>query len=139
MRGQFSPWLRLWRCGDQAGDRVGKTQQHRVVVGDEDIAHAVGARAGGEQRKAAPEERMGGIGDLDFRRIVSRRVVDRGIKVFNRSIGSTIRPYWPKFKLSPAFADNSKLGFKRVSWKEITSVRPQLERPRAAVVHRCWR
>ena len=44
-----------------------------------------------------------------------------------------------KVQAPPAFADNSKLGFKRVSWKEITSVRPQLERPRVAVVHRCWR
>jgi hypothetical protein len=40
-----------------------------------------------------------------------------------------------KVQAPPAFADNAKLGFKRVSWKEITSVRPQLERPRAAVVH----
>jgi hypothetical protein len=54
------------------------------VGGDEERAHAVGALAGREQRKAAPEERMGGIGDLDFRRIVYRWVVDRGIKVFNR-------------------------------------------------------
>src|SRR5215831_17585380 len=87
----YCSWLRLWRCGDQAGDRVGQTQQHRVVVGDEDIAHAVGARAGGEQRKAAPEERMGGIGDLDFRRVVHRWVIDRGIKIFDRSTKS-IKP-----------------------------------------------
>jgi hypothetical protein len=65
---------------------VGKTQHHRVAICHEDIAHAVGARAGREQRKAAPEERMGGIGDLDFRRIVYRWVVDRGIKVCARSI-----------------------------------------------------
>ena len=63
---------------------MGKTEDHGVAVGDEDIAHAVGARAGREQRKAAPEERMGGIGDLDFRRVVYRWVVDRGIKMFDR-------------------------------------------------------
>jgi hypothetical protein len=68
---------------------VGKTEDHGVAVGDEDIAHAVGARAGREQRKAAPEERMGGIGDLDFRRVVYRWVVDRGIKMFDRSTIST--------------------------------------------------
>ena len=65
---------------------MGQTQHHRVAVGNEDIAHAVGARAGREQRKAAPEERMGGIGDLNFRRVVYRWVVDRGIKMFDRSI-----------------------------------------------------
>jgi hypothetical protein len=73
---------------------LGKTQNHRVAVCNEDIAHAVGARAGREQRKAAPEERMGGIGDLDFRRVVYRWVVDRGIKVFDRSTISTIRLYY---------------------------------------------
>jgi len=29
---------------------------------------------------------MGGIGDLNFRRVVYRWVVDRGIKMFDRSI-----------------------------------------------------
>ena len=71
--------LVVWR---QTG---GKTEDHGVAVGDEDITHAVGARAGREQRKAAPEERMGGIGDLDFRRVVYWWVVDRGIKIFDRS------------------------------------------------------
>jgi hypothetical protein len=54
----------------------------------------MGARAGGEQRKVAPEERMGGIGDLDFRRIVCRWVVERGIKVFGRSTKSIKRRSW---------------------------------------------
>ena len=71
---------------------MGQTQHHRVAVGNEDIAHAVGARAGREQRKAAPEERMGGIGDLDFRRVVYWWVVDRGIKIFDRSIISITTP-----------------------------------------------
>src|SRR5215470_9606556 len=74
-----------------------------------------------------------------LRRFGSDRSMRSQSTLPNASIGSTIRPYWPQCKLPPAFADNSKLGFKRASWKEITSVRPQLERPRAAVVHRCWR
>src|SRR4029453_1420120 len=94
MRGEFSPWRRLWRCGAQTGSGVGKTQHHGVAVGHEDIAYAVGARAGREQCKAAPEERMGGIGDLDFRRVVYRWVVDRGIKMFDRLTTWTIRGCW---------------------------------------------
>src|SRR5215471_9660316 len=92
MRGEFSPWHRLWRCGAQTGSGVGQTQHHGVAVGHEDIAYAVGARAGREQCKAAPEERMGGIDDLDFRPIVYRWVVDRGIKMFNRSSWRYRRP-----------------------------------------------
>jgi hypothetical protein len=65
---------------------LGETEGHGVAVGDEDIADAMGARAGREQRKTAPEKRMGGIGDLDFHRVVERWVVDRGIKVFDRLI-----------------------------------------------------
>jgi len=33
---------------------------------------------------------MAGVGDLDFCQVVDRRVVERGIKVFGRSIISTI-------------------------------------------------
>jgi len=32
---------------------------------------------------------MAGIGDLDFRRVIYRWVVDRGIKMFDRSTLST--------------------------------------------------
>ena len=71
---------------------MGKTQPHRVAVGNEDIAYAVAARAGREQCKAAPEERMGGIGDLDFRRVVYRWVIDRGMKMFDRAIISITTP-----------------------------------------------
>src|SRR5205823_8463910 len=106
-------WLRLWRCGDQTGGRVGQTQHHRVAVGDEDIAHAVGARTGREQCKAAPEERMGGIGDLDFRRVVYRWVVDRGIKVFDRSIGSIKKPSWKRLTPAHTSLDPSGSGSKR--------------------------
>jgi hypothetical protein len=36
---------------------------------------------------------MAGVGDFDFRQVVYRWVVDRGIKVFGRSTTSTIRLY----------------------------------------------
>ena len=72
---------------------LGNPQDHGVTGGDKEIAHAVGARAGREQRKAAPEERMGGIGDLDFRRVVERWVIDRGIKVFDRSMKSRMHGF----------------------------------------------
>ena len=85
MRGQFSQRLGLWRWHDQTGGRFGNPQYHGVAVGDEEIAHTGEARAGGEQRKAAPIQRMAGVGDLDFRRVVYRWVVDRGIKVCGRS------------------------------------------------------
>jgi hypothetical protein len=84
MRGKFSQQLGLWRWRDQTGGCLGNPQHHGVAVGDEEIAHTVGARAGREQRKAAPEERMGGIGALDFRRVGYRWGVDRGIKMFDR-------------------------------------------------------
>jgi hypothetical protein len=78
--------LGLWRWCDQVGGRLGNPQHHGGAVGDEEIAHIVRARAGGEQRKAAPVKRMAGVGDLDFRQVVYWWVVDRGIKVFGRSI-----------------------------------------------------
>jgi hypothetical protein len=85
MRGQLSPRLGLWRWHDQTGGRLGNPQPHGVAVDDEEIAHTVGAWAGGEQRQAAPGQRMAGVGDLDFRQVVYWWVVDRGIKVFGRS------------------------------------------------------
>src|SRR5438128_6411281 len=85
MQGQLRPRGRLGRWRDDIRGGLGNPQDHGVTVGDKEIAHAVGARAGREQRKAAPEERMGGIGDLDFRRVVYRWVVERGMKVCARS------------------------------------------------------
>src|SRR5712691_1720296 len=85
MRGKFRQRWGLWRWRDQTGGRLGNPQHHGVAVGDEDIAHTVRARAGGEQRKAAPVQRMAGVGDLDFRQVVSWWVVDRGMQVFGRS------------------------------------------------------
>jgi hypothetical protein len=89
MRGKLSQGWGRWRWRDQAGGRMGKTPPHGVAGGDEDIAHAVGARAGREQHDTATAERMAGVCDLDCRRIVYRWVVDRGIKVFDRLIVST--------------------------------------------------
>jgi len=70
MRGKFSQRLGRGRWHDQTGGRLGNPQHHGVAVGDEEIAHTVGARAGGEQRKAAPVQRMAGVGDLDFHQVV---------------------------------------------------------------------
>jgi hypothetical protein len=70
MRGQFSGWPHLWRWREQIGGGLGNAQHHRVAVGHEEIAHTVGARTCGEQDKAVPEERMSGIGDFDFGRVV---------------------------------------------------------------------
>jgi hypothetical protein len=91
MRGKFSQRLGLWRH-DQTGRRLRNPQHHGVAVGHEEIAHTVSARAGGEQCKAAPIQRMAGVGDLDFRRVIYRWVVERGIKVYGRSIILTTTP-----------------------------------------------
>lgn len=85
MQGQLRQRVGRWRWYDQIGGCLGNPQHHGVAVGDEDVARTVGARAGREQRKAAPEERVARVGDCDFRQIVSRWVVDRGMKVFGRS------------------------------------------------------
>jgi len=69
---------------------LGKTQNHGVAVGDKEIAHTVRTRTGREQCKAAPEEGMGGIGDLDFRRVVYQWVVERDIKMYGRLTRSRI-------------------------------------------------
>ena len=91
MRGKLSHRLGLWRWHDQTGGRLGNPQHHGVAIGDEDRAHTMGARAGGEQGKAAPVQRMAGVGDLDFRQVVYWWVVDRGMKVFGRLITSIIQ------------------------------------------------
>ena len=93
MQGKFRHQGRLGRWRDDIRGSLGNPQDHGVTVANEEIAHAVGARAGREQRKAAPEEWMGGIGDLDFRRVVDRWVIDRGIKMFDRLMRSTT-PGW---------------------------------------------
>ena len=79
------------------GGRLRNPQDHGVTVGDKAIAHTVRARARREQRKAATEERMAGVGDLDFCPVVERWVVDRGIKMFSRSTQSIKRRSWKKW------------------------------------------
>jgi hypothetical protein len=92
---------------------LGNPQDHGVTVANEEIAHAVGARAGREQRKATPEEWMGGIGDLDFRRVVYRWVIDRGIKMFDRLTASIKRPSWKRYTQVHTSLDLSRHGSKR--------------------------
>jgi hypothetical protein len=86
MRGKFRHGGRLGRWRDQIRGGLGHPQDHGVTVGDKDIAHAVRARARREQHKTTAEERMAGVGDLDFCQVVCRWVVDRGIKMFGRLI-----------------------------------------------------
>src|SRR5712691_7448686 len=90
MGGEFSWGGRLGRWGGRTRGGLGNPQDHGVAVGDKDIAHAVRARTRREQYKTATEERMAGVGDLDFCQVVDRWVVDRGIKVFGRSTTSTM-------------------------------------------------
>ena len=84
MRGKFREGGRLVRWRDQIRGGLGNSQDHGVAVGDKDIAHAVRARTSRERYKTATEERMAGVGDLDFCQVVDRWVVERGIKVFGR-------------------------------------------------------
>ena len=66
MRGKFREGGRLGRWRDPIRGGLGNPQDHGVVVGDKEIAHAVSARTRREQDKTATEERMAGVGDLDF-------------------------------------------------------------------------
>ena len=90
MRGKFSERLGLWRWRDQTGGRLGNPQHHGVAVGDEDIAHTVGARASRDQRKTTPEEWMPRVCDFHFSQVVYQWVVDRGMKLFDPSTTSTM-------------------------------------------------
>src|SRR6266566_6515336 len=95
MRGKFSQRLGLWRWHDQTGGRLGNPQHHGVAVGDEDIAHTVGARASRDQRKTTPEEWMTGVCDFNFSQVVYQWVVDRGMKLFDPSTKSATTGSWP--------------------------------------------
>src|SRR5881397_3627406 len=97
MRGKLSQRVGLWRWRDQIGGRLGNPQDHGLTVSDKAIAHTVRARARREQRKAATEERMAGVGDLDFCPVVERWVVDRGIKMFSRSTQSIKQHSWKRW------------------------------------------
>ncbi len=90
MRGKFSQQLGLWRWRDQTGGCLGNPQHHGVAVGDEEIAHTVGARARRDQRKTTPEEWMTGVCDFNFSQVVYQWVVDRGMKLFDPSTTSTM-------------------------------------------------
>jgi hypothetical protein len=65
------PWSKACR-------RDRELQQHAIPVGDEDVADAP-TRAYRDQQKAATEERVPRISDLDLDRIPIRRVVEGGI------------------------------------------------------------
>src|SRR5215510_4941981 len=94
MRGKLREGGRLGRWRDQIRGGLGNPQDHGVAVGDKEIAHAVRARTSREQDKTATEERMAGVGDLDFCQVVDRWVVDRGIKMFGRSTIWTTPGCW---------------------------------------------
>src|SRR6266446_3582374 len=94
MRGKLREGGRLGRWRDQIRGGLGNPQDHGVAVGDKDIAHAVSARTRREHDKTATEERMAGVGDLDFCSIVDRWVVDRGIKMCARWTPSIISNCW---------------------------------------------
>src|SRR3954469_24428594 len=72
----------------EACRRDRELQQHATPVGDEGVAVAP-ARAYRDQRKAATEERVPRISDLDLDRILIRRVVEGGINGRRRSTRST--------------------------------------------------
>src|SRR5216683_2612069 len=95
MRGKFSQQLGLWRWRDQTGGCLGNPQHHGVAVGDEEIAHTVGARARRDQRKTTPEEWMTGVCDFNFSQVVYQWVVDRGMKLFDPSTKSATTGSWP--------------------------------------------
>jgi len=65
------PWSKARR-------RDRELQQHAIPVGDKGVAVAP-TRAYRDQRKAATEERVPRISDLDLDRIPIRRVVEGGI------------------------------------------------------------
>src|SRR5262249_11606405 len=94
MRGKFREGSRRGRWRDQIRGGLGNPQDHGVAVGDKEIAHAVSARTRREQYKTATEERMAGVGDLDFCQVVDRWVVERGMKVFGRLTRSRTPSSW---------------------------------------------
>src|SRR5438128_2635533 len=93
MRGKLSQRLGFWRWRDQTGGCLGNPQHHGAAVGDEEIAHTVGARASRDQRKTTPEEWMTGVCDFNFSQVVYQWVVDRGMKVCARSTTSAMKHY----------------------------------------------
>ena len=72
-----------WRDPRRGG--LGHPQDPGGAGGDKEIAQAVRARTRRKQYKPATEERMAGVGDLDFGSVVARWGGDRGMKVCARS------------------------------------------------------
>src|SRR6266404_2566438 len=120
MRGKFSQRLGLWRWRDQTGGCLGNPQHHGVAVGDEDIAHTVGARASRDQRKTTPEEWMTGVCDFHFSQVVYQWVVDRGIKVCARSTtwtGALCGSVSSRESVREEYADGLASGGTRACWR----------------------
>lgn len=79
MRGECS---RCVRGGErERGGRQGNPEDHGLPIGYIRMAHRIGPRALRDQRKASAKERVGGIGDLDLRRLIVERVIERGRKM----------------------------------------------------------
>jgi hypothetical protein len=67
----------------------GNTQDHVLTVRYVDVTGAMERRADRQQGKAAPEQRVHRIGDLDVCQFLIVWVIEGGIKVGGRSIPST--------------------------------------------------
>jgi len=91
---------------------LGHAQDHGVAGSDKERADAVGARASREQHKTATEEWMTGVCDFHFSQVVYQWVVDRGMKLYDRSTASTMMLYWPKRRASPAIRRQRKAWLK---------------------------
>ena len=113
MQGKFRHGGRLGRWRDDICGALENPQDHGVAVGDEEIAHAVRTRAGREELKTAAEQRMPGVCDFDFSQVVYRWVVDRGIKVFDRSTKSIKQRSWKRYTPAHTSPDLSRSGSRR--------------------------
>jgi hypothetical protein len=76
-------------------------EDHLLLVRDEDMAWRMARGIHGDQREAAAKEWMGGISDDDLLRQVIVWVLEWGIKVFGRSIGSITPICWPSLTRFP--------------------------------------
>jgi hypothetical protein len=66
LRGQLSRrGLQRWRWREIRGPQF-DADVHVAAVGDDDVSHQSRSIVYGEDLEAAPEERMGGVGDLDL-------------------------------------------------------------------------
>lgn len=66
LRGQLSRrGLQRWRRREIRGPQF-DADVHVAAVGDDDVSHRSGSIVYGEDLEVAPEERMGGVGDLEL-------------------------------------------------------------------------